>query len=122
MEAKNIRIGNLVARKPHKLYIPFAVKDGEVTEFFARKCKPIQLTENLICRFGFRKDGDNYYELKLNNGFYLGAYGFGLNNSKYEVFLTDSENNELTRIENAHELQNLFFALTGTELELKNDG
>lgn len=120
MEAKNIRIGNLVARKPHKLYIPFTVKDGEVTEFFARKCKPIQLTERLINRFGFKGEGNNYYELKLDNGVCLGAYGFGLNNAKYEVFLTDSNNNELTRIENAHELQNLFFALTNTELELKD--
>ncbi len=86
--------------------------------------KPIPLNEDWLVRFGFEignyvyKDGFSLIILDTNfylRPCYLGGYywGFNMNGDK-----TDCELNDARPIKHVHNLQNLIFALTGTELTL----
>jgi hypothetical protein len=77
--------------------------------------KPIPLTEEWLLRFGFLRQHDglvfykNGHFIEPNNtvnlfDFYTGDYG--------DWYVT---------IEHVHQLQNLYFALTGEELTIKNN-
>lgn len=83
--------------------------------------QPIQLTEEILLKLGF--------EVKSNAG--VKYISFGRINKSYEVYLPIVNNilclsiwqNKMfldlgTRIKYLHQLQNLYFALTGQELEI----
>jgi hypothetical protein len=83
---------------------------GVVTlKFFKlRDISPIPLTEEWLVRFGFEKSSNGYFKFPLEiRG--LNLVFFGNKFSKRGLNLT---------IQHVHQLQNLYFALTGEELEL----
>ena len=122
MEAKNLRIGNFVKDRGNKIIrvdfmeyqeIGYSVKFGQrmflckeevhpMTEY-TDYANPIILDEKWLSDFGFNKNEDMGGWFKEDIVFYKG-------------FITDMQRH---KIEYVHELQNLFFALTGNELELK---
>ena len=75
--------------------------------------EPIPLTEEWLLKFGFNKTNESkdveWY--KLNN-FEVSTYNEG------EVVYFVYQHLVLRHIMNVHQLQNLYFALTGTELTL----
>jgi hypothetical protein len=74
--------------------------------------KPIPLTEEWLLKFGFEK---NSYWFKDDN-----MLRFGLIDNKLHCSIGNDENGFLyNRINYVHQLQNLYFALTGQELEFK---
>lgn len=76
-----------------------------------RRFDPIPLTEEWLLKFGFKKS-KNRYELKC---FSLGKYP-----KDGSIYLTHTSNNDMyTDILFVHQLQNLYFALTGSELTIK---
>ena len=108
MKAKELRIGNLMIKlgKQINISIPdlMFIEGGK----YAYHYKQILLTEEWLIRFGFRKDKDNV-TWHLNQGLWViqnvGMYlAFGSN--KWQI-------------KYVHQLQNLYFALTGQELELR---
>ena len=117
LEENELRIGNLVLDSTKNT----TVVESVIPEH-NRVRYGIQLTEELLLKFGFVKEyntdeGENRDCFYLNNsddsfyinydtsynGWYLGASTYGF----------------LTEIYYVHQLQNLYFALTGTELEIK---
>ena len=76
---------------------------------------PIPLTEEILLKFGFEKRDKinppfrNYQYVFMKNGFLIGS-DF--------LFHYISGNTELKHV---HQLQNLYFALTGEELTFKKD-
>jgi hypothetical protein len=75
-------------------------------------CQPIPLTEEWLLKFGFEK---NSYWFKDDN-----MLRFGLIDNKLHCSIGNDENGFLyNRINYVHQLQNLYFALTGQELEFK---
>ena len=121
MKAKELRISNYVENDIGD----FILIDRDTLPFIVTKwikCHhSIPLTEEWLVKFGFVKDKkhDNCCDLELENDFYLQGVGYGKRNIKYEVILTDSNDNELTLVKHVHQLQNLYFALTGEELTIK---
>lgn len=140
MEAKDIRIGNIV-----KL-VNWGGINAIVTEIGSHngepyiRCKDIYngiylhhegmdlvqgvpLSENWFIRFGFQKEvlsdeSGHYYTLELNENKYCDlCISNGDKNGFVEVTLFPYE--EWFRYRYVHELQNLFAALTGKELEMK---
>jgi hypothetical protein len=88
--------------------------------------EPITLTEELLLMFGFEKKksidfGDVEFHKFISGSEYLVWYedqSMGIGGSEMEIkkglcFCSNSI------IKNVHQLQNLYFALTGQELELK---
>jgi hypothetical protein len=123
MKASELRIGNLVEiiQRRKGIYTTIEASCLDINRIDL-VYKPIPITKDLVLRLGFIKEyntdeGENRYCFYLNNsddsfyinydisynGWYLGASTYGF----------------LKSIEHLHQLQNLYFALTGEELTLK---
>lgn len=104
---KELRIGNWLFSKTYKTEI-------EMKSFFGL-CnvesnqdlfEPIPLTEEWLLKFGFKKYSKNF--IKYGD---IEFYIWTTNNS-YQIKALD----KLIKIETVHELQNLYFLLTKTDL------
>ena len=91
----------------------FQLDSGATSE----QCKPIPLTKEWLLRFGFKQNAIGFWWRKHPNpkskdnwdGWYLNKDG-ELSISLGPIFI---------RIQYVHQLQNLYFALTGEELTIK---
>ena len=79
----------------------------------------VPLTEEILLKFGFYFE-DDFYCLKINNTAFitiilLGSYvNYELSNFRQKIVFSRGE------FSGVHQLQNLYFALTGEELTFKN--
>ena len=85
-------------------------------------CEPVPLNEEWLLKFGFKKVNDNFitiesyhYENK-NCWIYFIADGFEL-----ELNTLSERNNLCRTYKYVHQLQNLYFAITGEELTNKTE-
>lgn len=129
MEAINYRVGNIVEQpsrigKISEVWQDAVRLEGYNNGYDYNHTKPIKLSEKWLIDFGFKKevlsdDSGYYYTLELNENKYCDlSISSGDKNGFIEVTLFPYE--EWFRYKYVHEFQNLFFAITGTELELKN--
>jgi hypothetical protein len=90
---------------------PIYVYSDENIEHFS-DFKPIQLTEEWLFKFGFQKSMSWTYVVELKGNlklvYYLGEKGWSIGFKSYSDF---------SNLEYVHQLQNLYFALTGEELK-----
>jgi len=128
MEAKNYRLGNIVKQpnrigKISEVWQDAVRLEGYNNGYDYKHTQPIHLSEKWLNDFGFKKevlsdDSGYYYTLELNKNKYCDlSIISGDKNGFIEVTLFPYE--EWFRYKYVHELQNLFFAITGKELELK---
>ncbi len=140
IKAEELRIGNWVKYGKHlnivcSLQSPKPLKDTrfadkwvveinppDIFDVTIDELKPIPLTEEWLERFGFKKGSEKglslnhyYKQLELLNWEYkctpnMTRDGFIVHHG----FMSDWS--ELTEIKHVHSLQNLYFALTNTEL------
>jgi hypothetical protein len=131
MKANELRIGNWYYTndgKPEQIdgHGISQFQDGEVLGQVNDFIKPIPLTEEWLLKFGFEKYPYlDKYKLIEKKGFikkessymvlcyFLNGYGFCTNHGE------DMQSFGNLSIEYVHQLQNLYFALTGQELEKK---
>jgi len=125
MKATELRIGNWVTfsnmitsdryyQITGRFFSGFNGPDNlDITPYY----KPILLTDGWLVKFGFiKRDGNNIcWDL---GSFMIGWYG-----NKYATYIISlkQENNNLnfhSKIKYVHQLQNLYFALTGKELTI----
>jgi len=127
MKANELRIGNLVniGKEPNILeLVDFAdmYENNTLVHY-----QPIPLTEDCLLKFGFEKVELNYqkaYSDDLAIIISKDDAGDGLLLVSQSGTDDNYENpycHALIYIKSVHQLQNLYFALTGTELELKNE-
>ena len=120
MKASELRIGNWIKNPVDKQQIIYVTRDatgfGPIRESpqmahpFAY-CHPIPLTEEWLEKFGFKhtdagwSNGTRANLIKmLSGGYMLPSFG---------------QHDFVTELKYVHQLQNLFFALTGEELTIK---
>ena len=124
MDAKNFRIGNLLISKQwggfgqiegieltgdgFEIKVKGYIHKWEVGKYF--DFSPIELNEKILTQLGFVKDGI-LYEF---GDFTVKQWTVG-RQEQWQVFLGDSHLGQFNDMA-LHELQNLFFALTGKEL------
>lgn len=133
MNANELRIGNLIVRNYDEKHqeidkitgydLWHSEKINEINHFIEWKViEPIPLTEEWLLKFGFKKDDKSFWKHWLN--YYLELTNFG---AEYwypiyaevpELSGNDEQRIHLTCIQYVHQLQNLYFALTGEELTL----
>lgn len=123
MEANELRIGNLFIEKHcgETITVESISKEriGFSGEFYGKwQAEPIPITEEWLLRFGFDK-GEEYYlnkNLDSKEGIFekmcydLQNKEFTINCNNYDGYCVE--------VEYIHQLQNLYFALTGEELKL----
>lgn len=118
MDAKELRLGNFLQDRKGRLCV-VEIIDNNDEGFMASAVKwlvtslpnsPIPLTEEWLFKFGFEKGNLEYFiheNVRIN--FDLQFEFKGVNNLNFG-----------TNLEYVHQLQNLYFALTGKELEVKD--
>jgi hypothetical protein len=131
MEARELRIGNYIQHFDNIIKVDTIKKDpayylvygyflnghtsaGNQIDAFT----PIPLTKEWLLKFGFKKREGNNFCWDLGS-FTIGWYG---NCYATWVIILQQENNDLrfhSQIKFIHQLQNLYFALTGEELIIK---
>jgi len=124
MKEIELRIGN------------WFIEKGEVKQFdgdfyHLLECTPIPLNTNWLEKFGFEKNKDKRWMRGKSRYaiFYSEYYATGEDNSMWRIEYHDTDygRNEYKdcnqwgdRIKYVHQLQNLYFALTGEELTIKD--
>lgn len=126
MEAKELRIGNLVYTNRAHGKGEKQKKTVEVNLHYLRQIedncnyiKPIPLTEEWLLKFGFNKEPDKSFT-KRDIAIFLDKR-FSSN-----LFMQENQGDFTwfsyeCKIEYVHQVQNLYFALTGEELILKSE-
>jgi hypothetical protein len=122
MEAKELRIGNYVIEKNKEKQM-YSVSNHNAKNY--SEIYPIPLNEKWLLDFGFEKkvfNSDIYngveYNLELNGLIlnYCDDFSLTIHLERKDFgFLPD-----LNLFKNVHQIQNLYFALTGKELTIKN--
>ena len=138
MEAKDFRLGNLVksvlTKKTYEidLWALRVIEEGNYQNSHDTETKvfvPIQLTEQWLLDFGFKKkENTNIYVKCMHkiSGEKLKSLAVYIDENKHTIALIDYytgvEKTDLLHFdyEYVHQLQNLFSALTGEELKLKS--
>ena len=114
MKKNEVRHGNLVIYGGHQT----TIDEKEIIHFirFPDKYEPIPLTEEWLLKFGFEKEETGYWTIgKLRGGLTVCRAERKSDRLCYRWFVN---NLKMTDLHFVHQLQNLYFALTGEELEL----
>ena len=134
MKANELRIGNYVSARTIKYH-----KDGICSisglnhkgiyvkygrgHIIPINIEPIPLTEEWLLKFGFTKGYTKWGYNIPDWMFDITAFiGIGLNGNKqwFNLYCVNGETKQIFQsIYYVHQLQNLYFALTGQELEIK---
>jgi hypothetical protein len=127
MKANEIRLGNLVTYDGRVFEIDTIAKEFptlNTIEFGIgvvdwMNINSIPLTEEWLIKFGFgdARITNRLYTRKKTDGF----YGFYINKETMSYCTFDYEGtiDDIIKIEYVHQLQNLYFAVTGEELTMK---
>lgn len=124
MKANELRIGNYYQYAGNYGIVTTRLKGIKINEFGFYSdlddtnlgiCKPIPLTEELLLKFGFKKSNNlnNRYEIE-----HIGVVMLNNNNCLYIYDYYNEVHVSLSLFKYVHQLQNLYFALTQTELKL----
>lgn len=105
MEAKGLSIGNYLHSPILQREFIATARDIAYIDDDPKNAKPIPLTEQWLKDFGFKNSGNNNYK-QLHYTCMVRSHGINIcNNHGY-----------IQDIKYVHQLQNLYFALTGKEL------
>ena len=121
MEKNELRIGNWY--QSVKFNVPVRCELSDLYELCAKSdgayndppieemFKPIPLTEEWLLKFGFKQFGDNSCKIKTLHGNIYVDY--------FRNVCYPGNNFSIHKFKYVHQLQNLYLALTGNELEIK---
>jgi hypothetical protein len=127
MKAEELRIGNLVLipyNKSNKQEGFFEATISQIGDFGAyikpEDYEPILLTEEWLLKFGFidltERCGLKVMFSIINKHIHINTETMSYCEIDYEQNIID-----IIRVEHVHQLQNLYFALTGEELQLQEN-
>jgi len=129
MKVTDLRIGNKVFyndknETPEPTIIEIGLSDLILISEGVKGCvyKPIPITEDWLVKFGFVMHNVVSGSFSLNsNGVYFsiglkGFYGSKVNSVSIKTMLISNDWITIDTIDSVHQLQNLYYALTGSEL------
>lgn len=121
INANELRIGNIIRDEHGTVHIIDKydfIEELTIYGFNFEKCNPIPLTEEWLLKFGFENKNE-YFDIVT----YSNEICISLKDEEFSLYIRIDEDSyysfEWTKINFVHQLQNLYFALTGKELELK---
>lgn len=112
MKASELRIGNTVYSTIEETWIlPYVIAiDISHCEVHPENYSPIPLTEEWLLKFGFNQYGDWYTKDSI-------SVNIKINRTTYDI---DGEEDYINHCAHVHQIQNLYFALTGEELTINS--
>lgn len=115
MKAEELRIGNLLERDDEvfaaSAYTILLLERNDI------ECNPIPITEEWLVRLGFEKQYDDYIYDKGN--FRMEFIVWADDEPEWKLKRCDGvsfSRHSIIKTKHVHQLQNLYFALTGEEL------
>ena len=120
MKETELRIGNWVKLKDQEVNTHAQVEGLGNLQHVAgqlwpiEELEPIPLTEEWLTRFGFKEVGNNCW--LVGNGFYIDFRKSHIEEG-FVYWIDVNSNDNFIQIKHVHQLQNLYFALTGEELK-----
>lgn len=139
MKANELRIGNLVIIddkdsifrvlfiKENVVQILELGKNYPYAVVEIERIKPIPLTEEIILKLGFKENNNKWFEINYftNCNEYPEKMGILINWVSGRCALLDTDDGQqpvmtAKMIQYLHQLQNLYFALAGEELDITN--
>lgn len=126
MEAKELRIGNIVSHWSGTREIGGVLIDS--VEFMPTKelskgatyddIDGVELTDELMVLLGFKKIANSQFIQYWENGYISLWHRYDAPHNSFGLNYTDQDyNDKYVEIKYVHQLQNLYFALTGQELQ-----
>lgn len=116
MEAKNLRLHNWVLCNGLRTTVNIPLLKAVFENNIQETVEPLPLTEEWLNKFGFVEESENDFTLRQS------PMVFTIHrNLITKQFMCRMEINYSFLVETVHELQNLFFAITKQELEIKQD-
>lgn len=114
MEAKELRIGNLIEYfYPHEEeWGTLSVSIEDLEDVHKESFRPIPLTEDWLLKMGF--SNQNFYWSCIDENFEIAE----LKNNEWIHSINGCEYTDGKTFKYVHQLQNLYFALTNTELTI----
>lgn len=115
MKANELRLGNIIEFNKEPFNVCVIYDNAIENESWCKplnELHPIPLTKEWLVKFGF--DGRKDFK-------WIGIVGVQLRDSKYYISLKDLSNvlfHSIVEIKYVHQLQNLYFTLTGEELTI----
>lgn len=91
-----------------------------LSEFDCPEYKPILLTKKWLLKFGFVKEGKEW-QIGVHNGPFSGLMILQYNILNFRWNFSIGQYSDITLLKYVHQLQNLYFALTGEELTINNE-
>ena len=132
MKATELRIGNWLIDKRYthdsengrfKVHVRDLQYLTDIKESNECDFEPIPLTEEILLKCGFKKTEEYYAADEENVDVYtIGCFDIAFIDNEYKLWISIDEdsyyNFAWTEIKYLHQLQNIYFALTGQELEV----
>ena len=115
IKANELRIGNLIYNPVQKINFQADIQAiSNVWYNYTRiqdlHYQPIPLTEELLKKCGFKW---------INHALRKENISIRYLSKNYEIFISNEKRRFVIQLKYVHQLQNLYFALTGEELEIK---
>jgi hypothetical protein len=120
MKANNLRLGNLFIEETTYNLIEVIGLEKDRIIFSGRflekwQAKPIPLTYYWLLKFGFKQTGSTAYSFDK----FICEYFLQDVIVSFRIKVNPADSLFIKDIKHVHELQNLYFALAGEELEVK---
>lgn len=132
MEARGFRVGNLIFINDSLRTVEGIVgdqvwfkKEKHLSQDLIINCNPVPLTEGWLLRMGFNKVWENNEEIEYSHPEFNGLKDYGqqvvvlYKDGKRTAYVSCGYYENTIDCEYVHSLQNLYFALEGTELTIK---
>ena len=122
MKANELRIGNLIRWistgeiDTVKDILTAGRKHECINNVNISDCEPIPMAEEWLDRFGFESYG-HIYTLHFKNGF---ALNYNTSLKSWFLSIHSTTTTAISDFKYVHQLQNLYFALTGEEIKIIN--
>lgn len=136
MEAKELRIGNLIYVDSKLRYVfgtiyktiqhNYHLQNSTYSENYENECEPIPLTEEWLLKLGFEeisftedRNRDWYKMFEIDNTSEIISLNYYTKTNYCRFNFDIGYGNKYLDLYYVHQLQNLYFALTGEELAIK---
>lgn len=116
LDIRELRIGNWI-NDSHcvvGIYLDM-IETTEDAEMLLECIEPVPLTEEWLLTFGF-VENNGFFSSNLSTDYYV---DYCIKSNTWELYLAEYTGIFMLDITYVHQLQNLYFALTGEELEIK---